>query len=278
MQRKGIVILCVIFSVLVVWQSLPPEEKLVEISTSTDSLVLPSTKKLKHFKPQKVLHKQNVKQEAMPFRFDPNTLSDTGFLRLGLNRGQIACIMRYRKKVKFRTAADFSKLYVINKQEFDKLSPYIEIIETSDYKEKKLRNSSKPPKQLIEINSADSLQLISLPLIGAKRAQTILRFRNRLGGFYCVAQLHEVYGLPDSVLQIIMPQIWIDSTHICKINLNKAEYKDLQKHPYIGAQRAKQLLEYRRIKGNISALTDLEIDNIFTPDELSKMLPYLKVD
>lgn len=50
---------------------------------------------------------------------------------------------------------------------------------------------------IVDLNTADSLTLIKVPGIGASFAHRIISLRNRLGGFYTVEQLQEVYGMDE---------------------------------------------------------------------------------
>jgi competence protein ComEA len=69
------------------------------------------------------------------------------------------------------------------------------------------------PKPIpIDINTADTAAFISLPGIGSKLANRIISFRTKLGGFNSIEQIKEVYGLRDSVFQIIQPLL------ICKLS------------------------------------------------------------
>jgi DNA uptake protein ComE-like DNA-binding protein len=134
------------------------------------------------------------------------------------------------------------------------------------------------PKQVVilDINEADSIELERLPAIGEKLSSRIIRYRERLGGFIQLSQLKEVYGLNDSAYQIIFPLLKIDKNYKPKqIDINKAEYIDLRKHPYTNNNFIKIVLAYRKLHGNFSGQVDLEkveqIDKVL----LDKLGPYL---
>ena len=52
-----------------------------------------------------------------------------------------------------------------------------------------------PFKEIIELNVADTAMLKSIYGIGEKLSVRIVKYRKKLGGFYSVEQLKEVYGL-----------------------------------------------------------------------------------
>lgn len=119
----------------------------------------------------------------------------------------------------------------------------------------KLTNKQQLPK--IELNSADSAQLESLPMIGAKLAQRIVRYREKLGGFYTMEQLKEVYGLRDSCYNVVKSRVWVDSLKLNSLSLNHASMEQLGRHPYIGFKNAKIICRYRQEHGEIKDCKEL---------------------
>lgn len=125
----------------------------------------------------------------------------------------------------------------------------------------------------IELNRADSAQLEALPMIGPTLSQRILRYRNRLGGFYSIDQLKEVYGLRDSCFEVIKTRVWVDTTLLERIDIQNCSLEVLGHHPYFGYKNAKIIIRYRQehriqdwntvrmIKG--LALTKIEMSRIY---------------
>jgi DNA uptake protein ComE-like DNA-binding protein len=111
--------------------------------------------------------------------------------------------------------------------------------------------------QKVELNSADSAQLEALPLIGEKLAARIIRYRNRLGGFYRVEQLKEVYGLRDSAYRVIAERVEVDSSRISRLAINSASFGQLGSHPYLGYKNAKLIDRYRKEHGSIKNWSEL---------------------
>lgn len=71
--------------------------------------------------------------------------------------------------------------------------------------------ASQPDSELIDINSAGSDQLQSLPGIGPKLAERIIAHRRRTGGFRTPAQLTEVPGIGPKRLAAISGLIRVGS-------------------------------------------------------------------
>ncbi len=134
------------------------------------------------------------------------------------------------------------------------------------------------PKQLVilDINKADSIELERLPAIGEKLSSRIIRYRERLGGFIQLSQLKEVYGLTDSAYQIIFPLLKIGKHFMPKqININKAEYTELRRHPYTTNAFIKIVLAYRKTHGHFSNRADLDKVDQIDRSVVDKIEPYL---
>ena len=64
--------------------------------------------------------------------------------------------------------------------------------------------------QRIELNSADEEQLCALPGVGPKRAQAILDYRRRNGGFASMEELRQVDGLSEKLIRSWKGLAWVD--------------------------------------------------------------------
>ena len=123
----------------------------------------------------------------------------------------------------------------------------------------------------IEINGADTTLLMKIPGIGSYYASRIVRYRERLGGFASAQQLEEIDGLPESSIAYIK----IDEQQIRKMNLNKLTLNQLKKHPYLNFYQAKEICDYRRLKGPLHSIEDLKLLKDFPPDEIDRLKPYI---
>lgn len=126
----------------------------------------------------------------------------------------------------------------------------------------------------IDLNRADSVQLLPLPGIGPVFAGRIVKYRNLLGGFVSADQLEEVYGIPPETVEKVRDRIFIDSAAIRKIKLDSATFGELLRHPYLDYHAVKALVEYREFKGEISSLNELQIHRILHDTCLSKLDSY----
>lgn len=125
--------------------------------------------------------------------------------------------------------------------------------------------------QPIDINRADSADLLPLPGIGPVFAGRIIKYRNLLGGFMSADQLAEVYGIPLETLESIRDRIFIDGTAVQKIRIDSATFRELLRHPYLEYEDVKALVEYREFKGDINSANELKINHIL-PDSILRKL------
>ena len=98
---------------------------------------------------------------------------------------------------------------------------------------------------IVEVNSADTSELIKIRGIGPVFASRILKYRKLLGGYYKKEQLLEVYGIDTAAFNNIENQIIIDTTLISKININTVEFKQALKHPYLKYEDVKAIFKLR---------------------------------
>lgn len=131
--------------------------------------------------------------------------------------------------------------------------------------------------QPVELNTADTTLLKQLRGIGSGYAKMIVNYRTKLGGFYSKEQLLEVYRFPAETYAKIEHQLWVDTTYIQKLPINRLSIDQLKRHPYIRYFQAKSLYDNRLNKPEqrYNALDDLVEDRDVTPQFIAKIAPYL---
>jgi competence protein ComEA len=224
------------------------------------------------------------KTDIKLFEFDPNSISDKEWKKLGLRDRTIKTIRNYLEKGgRFREPRDLKKIYGLYDDEFERLLPFIRIEKSTSSSfhinpgiEKK--DISRMKELKVEINSADTIAFIELPGIGPKLAARIVKFRERLGGFYSVEQVGETFGLADSVYQKIKPLLYLDNPAVQKLDINIASADELKAHPYIRWELSKLIIAYRTEHGPFKSLD--EIKNIATVNEqlYQKLKNYIRTE
>jgi DNA uptake protein ComE-like DNA-binding protein len=210
------------------------------------------------------------------FAFDPNIVSYSALMKLGLGAKESNTLINYRRKGgKFRLPSDIKKVYGIEEKKAEKLIPYIEISQDTLRKVSRLqiRQSAK-----YDINVSDSATLVKLPGIGPVLSGRIIRYRRLLGGYATIDQLKEVYGLKVETYDIIKDRVFADSSVIIRININSAGYKELSHIHYFEKYEISAILKYRELKGRIPGISDLTENKLITTEKANKVRPYLKYD
>lgn len=218
--------------------------------------------------------KESEISKLTPFLFDPNTIDAQGLKKLGLREKLIATILNYRSKGgKFYNKESLKRIYGLHPEEFVQLEPYIQIV---GY-ESAARQSK---KEIIEVdlNLADTAQLVKINGIGSKTALNIIKYREQLGGFVNVIQLQEVFGISPENYERIRPSCKINTSKIRKLNLSEATYNELNAHPYLKGEIAKAIADLRKTKGyQIKNLNELKEIPLITEEIFRKIAPYLRI-
>jgi len=217
------------------------------------------------------------------FEFDPNSIGDKEWQRLGLSIKQIRVIRNYVSKGgKFYKKEDLKRIYSIPEAQYSLLEPYIRIAATySQSKSVKEIKFAKPVTSndrvsvsLIELNSADSLLLLTVRGIGPAFASRIIRFRDRLGGFYKLEQLKEVYGIDSLKFSQLQVQLSLNAGLVQKIDLNTAGFEQFRKHPYLTYKQMNAIIQYRKQHGNYHSIEDLRKVAILNEEIIRKIEAY----
>lgn len=213
-------------------------------------------------------------KEELPqlFNFDPNIVTHQELVKLGLTNGQASVVVKYRERGGvFRTREDLKRIYVLPDGFYDRVKEYIEIEEVPNVikEEDVVKEAVK-----IDLNSTDSLQLLSLPGIGPYYAGKIVDFRNRVGGFAYPSQIMDIKGIDSERFNMISSYIYADTSKIQKKNLERIQFEELSANPYVGSYLARAIIRFREsIHPEITNLASLLVNNIIKP-ELMNILNY----
>jgi DNA uptake protein ComE-like DNA-binding protein len=206
--------------------------------------------------------------------FDPNTLSDSGWLEMGLKARQVRTIRNYLSKGgRFKKPEDLGRIYGLDPGQYEQMFPYI-AIEPDRQKSDRIAASSdsaRRPKPLkIDLNLADTTELAKLPLVGAGRARMIWKYREKIGGFHVTNQLLEVYTIDTLVYEAIRPHVKITGG-VRKFNVNA----DTLKHHYLPRNAARALVAYRRQHGSYMDTGAVKAVGVIADSSWLKLAPYI---
>lgn len=293
-QRIGIIMLVVLviitFTACYIYPLLVPETKtsdnkfLDEARRFEQGLVLRDSIRKAQWDStyQKQYERQTYPQKPVEkyslFRFDPNKADSSTFVQLGLKNYVASNILKFRTKGGiFRTPESFSKVYGISPEKFKELEPYISIAEIKTIAKDTVRKSvgSKQKDIVVELNTADTTELMKVYGIGRGFAKAIVRFRQQTGGFVKVEQLMELYGMTDATYAKISPSCRIDISKVRKISVNSASVEKLNAHSYLNFYESKAIYEFRRKKGKLKSVDELRQLPELSPETLGKISAYL---
>ncbi|MBN2480179.1 MAG: helix-hairpin-helix domain-containing protein [Bacteroidales bacterium] len=228
------------------------------------------------------------------FFFDPNTANEDEMARLGMNKRVIRTLLNYREAGgRFRIREDLKKIYGITAVEYAKLEPYIRIGPIQNEKEAANTDNKASYKRTylaqdvpvtadtksadlylrIDLNKADTSELMHIKGIGPVLAGRIVKYRALLGGYCNSSQLKEVYGISDSLFNALEQFVYADATVIESINMNTASEQQLSRHPYIGSYFAEGIIQYRKHVNKISGIEEL-IKNNLLPENKREIIEY----
>ncbi len=248
------------------------------------------------------------KQKTEFQNFDPNTVSFESLVSMGISEKKAQTLINYRNAGKvFREPDDLLDTYGWTNEDLASLLPYLHIATEYRQADKSLHygqspltpNESRPyPSRersasarsdssgtseryrsnkfktltRVDPNTADTTLLQRIPGIGSYYSRSIVRLRERLGGITHLEQLFEINNFPEEALQ------WFElptQPAVRKMNINKASFKQLAAHPYVGYEHTKAIQNYIRLYGPITSTEQLRNIHIFTDEELNRLIPYL---
>lgn len=132
-----------------------------------------------------------------------------------------------------------------------------------------------PSRTIVELNSADSLDLVQLYNIGPAFARRIIKYRTLLGGFVAKRQLLEVYGMDTTRYNDVAPYVTVDIAAVRHIDINAATIDQLKRHPYLDYYQAKAIVQYREKAGHYHSIQDLQKITLIDQESYNQIAPYL---
>ena len=207
------------------------------------------------------------------FYFDPNKIDSQSAILLGLPEKQVRSLIHYRLKGgRFKNRDDFAKLYGLSPENFQLLRPFIFMNIESEkegpnyYRNQRKRNTGLNKKDRndfdfnkININSIDETEWSKVILIPKALIKRIIAYRIYLGVYTSVYQLKKVYGMNDSIFQLMIPNVYVQNKENELPNANALNFNDWKK---LNLFTDKQIWMILRLKkehnGRISLISIVE--------------------
>lgn len=230
-----------------------------------------------------------------PRLFNPNNLAVEQWESMGLPSHVVRTIKNFEAAGgSFRFREDVQRIYLMEEDWYTQLEPYIELPsrhETIPRGETILQEeiipggetisrgeTSATERQLVDINRADTTELVGLRGIGQVFARRIAEYRNQLGGFVHAGQLLEVFGMDSARLEQFLPDIVIDTTAIKRISLREADFITLVRHPYIDRNLANAIIAFRDQHQPLDSVGQLRQSFLISDAVYDKISPYMMAD
>lgn len=236
-------------------------------------------------------------------RFDPNTVTFSELTDMGFTPTMAVNLIKWRTVGKvFRIPEEVMEIYGWDALSWGALEPYVTIGEAyaivapepryEPYGAPSQRQQWAEDRQRradsllavhpylknkyteftqVDINTADTTELMRVPGIGPYFAKKIVTQRERLGGFVSIEQLLDMEQFPEEAVAWFVA----DSLELRRIKLHTASVSTMAGHPYIGYDRARAIASYQRLYGPITSLERLRQTRFFTDEELERLAPYL---
>lgn len=135
--------------------------------------------------------------------------------------------------------------------------------------------SARRVPRLINLNRADSAELVALYGVGAYTAMRILNYRERLGSFAYVEQLLEVKGMDSARFAAIEQDVVVREEEIKRFSLDTVSEAFMRRNPYIGAYAAQGIVIMRSLGVHITPMM-LYKEKILSLERARKLMFYCK--
>lgn len=248
------------------------KKPLIKAETKTNNSKSKENKK-KYSKKKKKLVYRSPKG-----KFDPNEYTHEDWMYLGLSEKQTNVIMRFLNH-KIYTNEALKKIYVLPDTVYHLIKDStVYPAHIFDEKETFVKKKSPSITKFLELNTIDSLELISINGIGPFYASQIINYRNKLGGFYKREQLMEIWKMKEETYQILMESLIIDTSTLQKIHLNTVSFEKLKNHPYLSYSQANSIVKMRTQLGRFDSISSIKKSKLINDDTFLRVRPYLSLD
>ncbi len=129
--------------------------------------------------------------------------------------------------------------------------------------------------ETIPLNETDTAQWKKIPGIGSAYASRIVKYHDLLGGYVRPEQLLEVYGMDEELFGRMVVYIEPDG-NFRRLKINRSEFKELLRHPYLNYKQVQAVMKLRQKKGDITSIRELSLLDDFTAEDIARLEPYLE--
>ena len=222
-------------------------------------------------------YSKKKKYKAPDSKFNPNTYTLSDWINLGLSEKQSVVILKFTARGIY-TEEDLKRIFVIPDVLF-------ELIRDSVIYPERFQNSpnqesfKKQVKQitLINLNTADTTEFMKIYGVGAFYAKQIIRYREKLGGFFKKEQLLEVWKMTPEAYDKIKDHVFISEKDVKRININSVTIEELKVHPYLKWNQANSIVKMRIQRNGFKNIEEIKESVLIDSETYEKLFPYLSL-
>jgi len=222
-------------------------------------------------------YSKKKKYKAPDSKFNPNTYTLSDWINLGLSEKQSVVILKFTARGIY-TEEDLKRIFVIPEVLF-------ELIRDSVVYPERFQNTpnqesfKKQAKQitLINLNTADTTEFMKIYGIGAFYAKQIIRYREKLGGYFTKEQLFEVWKMTNEAYDKIKDHVFISEKDVKRININSVTIEELKVHPYLKWNQANSIVKMRIQRNGFKNIEEIKESVLIDSETYEKLFPYLSL-
>ena len=222
-------------------------------------------------------YSKKKKYKAPVSKFNPNNYSLSDWMNLGLSEKQSMVVLKFSSRGIY-SEQDLKRIFVIPDVLF-------ELIRDSVVYPERFQNSpnqesfKKQAKQitLINLNTADTTEFMKIYGIGAFYAKQIIRYREKLGGYFTKEQLFEVWKMTNEAYDKIKDHVFISEKDVKRININSVTIEELKVHPYLKWNQANSIVKMRIQRNGFKNIEEIKESVLIDSETYEKLFPYLSL-
>ena len=200
------------------------------------------------------------------FPFDINKVTKDQLTRIdGIGEKTAQSIISHREKIgKFTSLNQLLNVEGIGEKTLENLKQYL-ILEnpqpsTQNPNDEKTTTPAETPFP-IDINKVTKDQLILIDDIGEKTAESIISYREKIGGFTSLNQLLNISDIGDKTFETLKKYLTLkvpeQTTKPVLVNINTASYDELMQVEGMTEEIANQIIEFREKAGPFSQVNEV---------------------
>ncbi len=276
-KRRGILLFAgILFSciLLIIWY---PKEKTVEISEEEQLKVVTFQKEIDSLKEIEL-----GKRKPKIYPFNPNFITDYKGYTLGMSLEEIDKLLRFRESGKWiNSTDDFKKVTGVSDSLLHKISPYFKFPEwiTNPKAKKTYASKWKTAAQKSDLNELTYEKLVQIEGVDENAATKIFQHLKKIGGYQVDNQIYDVYGVSSQIKRLVLNDYTVKTKPLLElVDVNVATASELSTVPLLTFTIAKEIVDYRILRGGIKALEELKDIDGMTDYKYERIKLYLHID